>query len=559
MRRLKQVAIKGWFPALITLIYVYNFPYFQAIHSANELPRIYLTMAMVDRGALNIDPELKRFQFTPDTSSYKGKLYANKAPGLSVLTVPVYLVQKLANGGETPQLPRMFFWFRLFGAILPSLLFLLLLWRFLGDVVHDVGHRRMVLAAYALGTMALTYGTLLIAHQLSALLMATSYILLYRATQDHTKNERPWRWSVPLAGLAAGSGVLVDYQVAFIGPPLFFYLLWCAREGSSLRRMLLDGLKFGAAAAVPLGVLLLYQWGCFDNPLKTGYHYPTTPLFQQWHSKGFLGMSHFDIQAFWGSFTRADNGLFYFSPFLLLAVPGLALMAAGGGGVGRRSLRPDAVLCLALILFFAYFISSLTFWRSGWAVGPRYITCALPFFLVPVAVLVDRAGRQWYGRVVPHGLMLVSILLYTTANAVFPHYPENFSNPWFDVTLRFGLAGYLPYNLGWLLGLQGLASLAPYLAAVAVLIGLLVWGTRRTGELWWQRSLAALLSLVIAAGVVAGYHRQLRHRRMPVPVAFLPWMERMWEPRHPGMQLKRLLDFDKDGVAQAATHIAPRR
>ena len=28
-----------------------------------------------------------------------------------------------------------------------------------------------------------------------------------------------------------------------------------------------------------------------------------------------------------------------------------------------------------------------------------------------------------------------------------------YSNPLFDVTLRFGGAGYLPYNLGWLLGL----------------------------------------------------------------------------------------------------------
>jgi len=550
VKRLKRLAGRAWFPAALVFIYLYNFPYFTAIHSANELPRIYLTMAMVDRAALNIDPELRRFQFTPDTSTYKGKLYANKAPGMSLLTVPVYWAQKLANGGQTPELPRMFFWFRIFGSILPSLLFLLLLWRFLGRLVEDVGQRRMVLAAYAVGTMALTYGTLLIAHQLSGLLMATGYFLVHLRFCEHRAAVPDCpapggRWSVALAGLAAGSGVLVDYQVAFIGPPLFFYLLWMAsrrREPRRVRRTLLAALQFGAAASLPLGVLLLYQWGCFDDPLKTGYHYPTTQLFQQWHSQGFLGMARFDREAFWGSFFRADNGLFYFSPFLLLAFPGLVLMFI------ERRLRADAVLCLALILFFGYFVSALTFWRSGWAVGPRYITCAIPFYLVPVALLVQRLGDRWPGRIVPFGLMALSILIYITANAVFPHYPENFSNPWFDVTLRFGWAGYLPYNLGWLLGLRGLSSVMPYLVVATLLLGALLLGG---GGRLWQRLVVALCALALAGSVLLVYQRQLEQRSMPLPAeSFFRWMERMWEPRHPDMHLNLLLPPAERGKPQ---------
>lgn len=526
MDRLKRLWRAGWLPAAIALLYLYNFPYFSAIHSANELPRIYLTMAIVDRGALNIDPELRRFQPTPDTSTYRGKLYANKAPGMSFLTVPVYWLEKIANGGRTPELPRMFFWFRIFGSMLPSLLFLLLLWRFLGAFVEGTGARRMLLAAYALGTMALTYGTLLIAHQLSGLLMATGYILIFLHARGGAG-----RFALALAGLAAGGGVLVDYQVAFIGPPLFFYLLWVERR-RGWRRLLAASAQFGAAAAIPLVALLLYQWGCFDSPFKTGYHYPTTPLFQEWHSQGFLGMSKPSAVAFWGSFFRADNGLFYFSPFLLLALPGLVLM------LRERSLRADAVLCLALILFFGYFISSLSFWRSGWAVGPRYITCAIPFYLVPVAVLAEALDRRRYWQILPYGLMAISIVLYTTANAVFPHYPENFSNPWFDVTVRFARAGYLPYNLGWLLGLRGLASVLPYLGVLGALLAALLLGGR--GRLR-QRVVVALGALVVASAILVGYHYQLRDRRLPVPVSFLPWMERMWEPRHPGMDLDRLL------------------
>ena len=528
----------GWVAGLLltaalVLLYTYNFPYFYGIHSANELPRIYQAMAMVDRGALNIDPEMHRFQGTPDTALYKGKLYPNKAPGMSLLTVPVYWIQKAANGGEPPSLIRMFFWFRLFGSILPSLLFLLLLWRFLGRLVDHPGTRRLLLCGYALGSMALTYGTLLIAHQLSGLLMATAYILLFMHRQADDDNEREpgqgaWTWLGPLlAGLAAGAGVLVDYQVAFIGPPLFIYTL------ATAPRRWRAGLLYALGCAPPLLILLGYQWAAFDSPWRTGYHFVNNPQFVEWHQEGFLGMSTFKPLAFWGSFFRPDNGLFYFSPFLLIAFPGLWMM------LSRRRWRADGVLCLALIIFFGYFVSSLTFWRSGWAVGPRYITCALPFYLVPIAIFMARLERaHWAGRIIPYGLVAVAILLYTTANATFPHYPENFSNPWFDVTLRFGLAGYLPYNLGWRLGILGLPSVLPFLALLFGLLGVLIAGGPGSRR---QRAGVAVGAMCVLVAILLAYHTQLSQRRLPVPVAFLPWMEKIWEPRHSGMVLDKLL------------------
>ncbi len=512
--------------AALVLLYTYNFPYFYGIHSANELPRIYQAMAMVDRGALNIDPEMHRFQGTPDTAGWKGKLYPNKAPAMSLLTAPVYWVQKKANGGETPELIRMFFWFRMFGSILPSLLFLILLWRFLGQLVTHVGTRRLLLCAYALGSMALTYGTLLIAHQLSGLLMATAYILLFMHARRSGEGASAWRGPL-LAGLAAGAGVLTDYQVAFIGPPLFFYALWTGKPRWR------TGLLYALGTLPPLLLLLGYHWAAFDSPFRTGYHLVTNPQFIEWHKQGFLGMSKFTGVAFWGSFFRADNGLFYFSPFLLLAFPGLGLMLA------RRRWRADGVLCLLLILFFGYFVSSLTFWRSGWAVGPRYITCALPFYMVPFALFMARLERaHWAARIIPYGLVAAAILFYTTANATFPHYPENFSNPWFDVTLRFGLAGYLPYNLGWRLGILGLPSVLPFLGVVLLLLGALLAGGPGTRR---QRAGVAAGAVCVLVALLLAYHTQLSSRRLPVPVSFLPWMEKIWEPRHSGMDLDKLL------------------
>ena len=540
---LNSLLCRLWFPAAVAFFYLYSFPYFAGIQSANELPRIYLAMALVDRGALNIDPELQRLQPTPDTSTYKGKLYCNKAPGMSFFAVPAYAVMKLFNGNKPlgygddksrmKDLRRMFYWLRLFGATVPSLLFLLLVWRFLGEIIPRIGTRRWVLAAYALGTMASTYGTLLIAHQLSGLLVATGYLLLFLRSR-----QRGGWWTPALAGLASGAGVLVDYQVAFIGPPLFIYGLVVLRP--RIRPMAL----FAAGAAIPLASLLLYQWGAFDSPLHTGYHFPTNLQFQQWHSQGFLGMKSFSASACWAAFFSSDNGLFYFSPFLLLALPGLVEMFR------RRDLRADAGFCLLLMLFFAYFTSSLSFWPSGWDVGPRYITCALPYFLVPVAALLARLGEaRWYWGIVPRGLMAASVLLYVTINAVFPHFPGNFSDPWFDLIVRFGRAGYAPYNLGWLLGLRGLPTLLPVLLVLGgLLAALLLTGDRRL----WKRVVTAAGVLVLITGLLTFYHAQLSRRKMPVPNdQFIGWMAGMWEPKHSKLDKRKLLhvgDRKKGGL-----------
>ncbi|MCC6746600.1 MAG: hypothetical protein IT371_03015 [Deltaproteobacteria bacterium] len=520
--RLRRRIQGSWFGGILALLYAYNFPYFDAIHSANELPRIYLTMAMVDRQAFNIDPEMSRLQPTPDTSTYKGKLYSNKAPGMSFLTIPVYAAQKAASGGKTPELRRMFFWFRLFGATVPSLLFLWLLSRFLRDLVPSLWPRRLVLAAYALGTMAMTYGTLLIAHQLSSLLMATGFVLAFWIGRGKGRSLTSL-W----AGLAAGSAVLVDYQTAFLGPPLFLYLVWRARP-----RWLREGMGFALGAAVPLAGLLLYHWGCFEHPLRTGYHYPTNPVFAEWHSQGFLGLKAFRLTELVNRYFSADDGLFYYSPFLLLAFPGLALMFR------RRELRAEAVFCAVAILIFVLFISSVMF-VSGWDVGPRYITCALPYYLVPVAVVVAALeGRAWYLRAIPYGLMALGIAIYVPVSAVFPHFPDNFSNPVFDVAWRFGGAGYWPYSLGWLLGLEGLGSAIPYLGSAVGLVLLLLWRSEPGPRARRLALTAGALAVVVV--VLGAYWGMLAYRRQPVPERFLGWMEQIYEPRHAGMSLAKI-------------------
>jgi hypothetical protein len=67
------------------------------------------------------------------------------------------------------------------------------------------------------------------------------------------------------------------------------------------------------------------------------------------------------------------------------------------------------------------------------------------------------------------------VLLNVVSGAVYPHYPESFDNPVFDLAFPLLGAGYVPYGLGWLLGLPGPWAMAPLalvvLAALALVSG----------------------------------------------------------------------------------------
>ena len=70
--------------------FVYVFPYFPGIRSANELPRVYLVQAMAADGTFAIDRGVAQWGTTVDVSPHAGHQYSNKAPGSSMLAVPAY-------------------------------------------------------------------------------------------------------------------------------------------------------------------------------------------------------------------------------------------------------------------------------------------------------------------------------------------------------------------------------------------------------------------------------------------------------------------------------------
>jgi hypothetical protein len=471
--------------AAIALLYLYSFPYFPDIRSANELPRVYLTQAMVEERTFAIDTGVARWGTTVDVSPSGDRFYSNKAPGSSFLAVPAYVVLRAvvrAAGGDEPSLAQMMWTFRVATGVLPTLAFLVLLWRFLARFASSVETRRLVIVGYALGTMAMTYSILFIAHQLAAICIATAYILMVKVCEDGADE----RWLLG-AGFAAGMAPLVDYQAAFAGVPVGLYLLYRLQLRSPRRWR---ALVLAAAGSVPpVATLLWYHARAFGSPFRTGYH--ATETFAHFHQEGFLGMTGPSLEAFVGSMVAPDNGLLVLCPLMLLVIPGWVRLARDGQ-------RWPFAITLAVVAFYIYFISSLTFWRGGWQIGPRYITVMLPFAMIAVAAGAAAAERRPYTRALAVASVAVSVVIYGVSNALYPHFPDRFANPLYEVTFRLLADGYAPYNLGWIFGLRGLASLIPYLA---VLGALLVWVAIPSRH----QLRSGLAGLALAAAVLAAY------------------------------------------------------
>ena len=442
----------GWLCA-IAAAYLYLFPYYPKLQSANELPRVYLVKAMVEDHTFAIDRGVATWGGTSELSRYAGHYYQNKAPGASLVAAPVYALVRL--GGE-PSLAVTMWLCRIVTGVIPSLWLLWLLYGYLARFAPEAGTRQLVLIAYAVGSMAFTYALQFYAHQLSAVCIAAAWIL-GDGVAARTRSPR----TMLAVGFLAALAPVVDYQTAFAVLPLAGYVvarMWTWPRGEMLR-------AFGLAIVggiLPIAVLLYYHAACFGSPFATGYNYAVT--YAADHTHGLLGMTYPKWEAIVGSTVAPSNGLFALAPWWLLAIP-------GGVFLWRRGERALVVTVAGLTLIFFYFVTSLTAWHAGWEVGPRYIVALQPFLLPLVAATFAEWRDDWRKVAAAAGLVLIGVVVYTVSTATLPTWPDSFANPLYEVAFRLlGDRAVAPNVLSAL----GVISAFLLFAGIAALVGLAI-------------------------------------------------------------------------------------
>ncbi|MEO5766740.1 MAG: hypothetical protein ABIS92_00180 [Polyangia bacterium] len=473
---------------LVALAYLSVWPYFERLNNPNENVRVWMTRAIVEHHTLAIDKVSTEWGYVNDKAVARGHVFSGKAPGTSLVGVPVLWLQtKLwhATGWPSPSKHATTMALRLFTVMLPSLAFLFFFARWTERRTRAPVARDLLVVALGAGTMLFPYGILFVGHAQAAIAAFSSFMVLTWLppgtvltwlppgmvltwlppgsggggdVSAASPSRSPSSTRIAVAGALAGAAVLLEYQLLLIVVLLALYAVWAVR-GRALW-FIVGALPF----AIALGA---YHAALFGRPWSFPYGHLENQDFAHIHDVGYHGLAGPRLTVLATSLFSASYGLFAYSPHLLLAL-GLGTFAAVAG---RGRARIEGLLVLSVMLVMSLFISGLSNWRAGWCVGPRYIAGAVPFLILgpvltaPLWTAPSRRGQAL--RVLMGGLVAASVFANGLSAAVYPHYPEVFDNPIHDLALPLVREGYQAYGLGWALRLPGAWSLLP----VALFLG----------------------------------------------------------------------------------------
>ena len=344
---------------------------------AQDVSRLCLTRAAV-HGHLSADTCLHG---AVDVASYGGHLYSDKAPGVSILAIPIAEAVGLRDPARWHYRYDARVWAtRLAVQGLALLLCAFLVGRVAEGLVRGTGGPTLI--SFALGTEAAALAQAGFAHVPAAALAFGAFLLA-------------WRRKPFLSGFAAGAAVLVEYEVGLIALVLAGYVLLTGAR--ALGRYVLGALP----SVLVLGA---YNGAAFGSPFHLSYRY-VADSFAANQAAGFFGIHAPSWHAIRLVFV-GDQGLLFDSPVLVAGAAGLAFLWR------RRS--AEAAVCTVIVVAFLALDCGYFDPYGGDSPGARFITPALPFLVLGLPFVLARLRRA------AAALIAVSVLASTAIALTWP-------------------------------------------------------------------------------------------------------------------------------------------
>ena len=343
--------------------------------NVNIWARMSLTFSVVERGSVNIDPYMSLAP-SIDWSYANGHYYSNKAPGPSLLAVPVYAGQRfvqrmLGLPDGTMASYRFATWLaNIFVGVLPTVVALLLLWKLFERRYGFTPRGAFGMTALAgVASLSFPYTTLFFGHQTAVAFLTIGVALTLLEATEH---ERPRSTRIFLAGLCFGLAVFADHLAGIA------VLIWSAWLLYTWRKHRSAWLWWALGGAGPALALLAYNNAAFGSPFTGSYSISVlNPVFKEaveWHRPSLLKFLQLTI--------GPSRGWFFATPVFVCVIGGMVLAWK------HRREWPELLFAIPIVGASLLLLASWNSWHGGEAVGPRYLLWTLPFamlLLVPVA------------------------------------------------------------------------------------------------------------------------------------------------------------------------------
>ena len=422
--------------------------------NSNVVSRMGLVYAILDNHSVTID------SFAPmtiDKAEFNGHYYLDKAPGVSLMVLPVvgtflsglralHISTAPIISGEFTTSYHITVWL---ACLITSALFTALAAVALYFLARYCRASRAAALfgslVFGLATPATGWATTFFSHATSGGCLFIAFVLMVLASADANGLGRR-DFAVGLStGALLGWAVVVEFTGALaalvlVGIGLYRLSLLPA---SRIKKLLFGAVIGCALATLPLAI---YNGIAFGSVFHIGYQ---NVVGFDGMNKGFFGISRPKLSVLWEISFGQYRGILWICPILIF-MPFSYLSAF-------RHL-PLEIALASILVPTAYFLvnSGYQYWDGGYSTGPRHVTPSLPFICLAFAPLWD-AGALGMRAILLAAATLSGILSLICASTSMAA-PDYFSMPLFQYLIPRFFDGHI-HNALFYLGSSDLRSL----------------------------------------------------------------------------------------------------
>lgn len=356
----------------------------------NNAVRMFAAVSLAEDGDATID---EFAALTIDKARFGDHAYSDKAPGVTLLSVPIVAAADAWSGQTAHQFTpafenREFNRFLKIRIRLVAALVFAVLTAIAAMLLYDLGRRWfggvdagvVTALSYGLGTTAWGWSTTIFGHAAVAALLVIATWAVWRGTEG----QRLRSGYAVVAGLALGWAVLIEHSALIAGLPVAGLAYWQTREQPMAARVRVAGIA-GAAGATALVALLAYNVVAFGTPFRLGYSGVTDFAGMQ---QGLFGLTYPKPDVLFELVFGERRGVLWVAPILIVAPFGLSIL------IHDPAMRVRGWFALAAAAIPFLINASYFYWDGGNATGPRHAVPAFGFLALAIGAFWARAGTR---------------------------------------------------------------------------------------------------------------------------------------------------------------------